>query len=232
MKQKNSLIKISKRYKYLDIIFCLAVAFQIFSTTTAAKITYFGLFTASVTVLYFPFTFLIGDILTEVYGYKQGRRAMWILIFVQILTASIYEIVTFLPAVHGFKGNEAYIQVLGQAPRNVLGGIIGVFGGQFVNDFTLAKMKIITKGKFLWTRTIGSTIAGQFVNTVLFYVIALSNVIPTGLLLQTILSGWILKVIVETVMTPFTYYIVKKLKKEEHEDYYDRNTNFNPLILD
>jgi uncharacterized integral membrane protein (TIGR00697 family) len=153
------------------------------------------------------------------------------MLFVQFLTACLYEIVVFLPPVHGFKGNDAFTLVLGQAPRNVVGGIIGVFCGQFVNDFTLAKMKILTKGKYLWTRTIGSTISGQFVDTSLFYTIALSSIIPTGLLIQTILSGWIWKVVIETAMTPVTYFIVTKLKKLEHEDYYDRHTNFNPLIF-
>jgi queuosine precursor transporter len=220
-----------KSYKYIDIILCLAVAMMIIANTTAAKITQIGIFTVSVTVLYFPFTYIFGDLLTEVYGYKQGRRAMWILIFVQILAAVIYQIVAVIPPAPGFEGNEAYALVFGQAPRIVAGGLIGLFGGQFVNDITLAKMKVLTNGKYLWTRTIGSTIAGQFFDTTLFYSIALSNVIPTGLLVQAILSGWIIKSTVEIVMTPVTYYVVGKLKKIEHEDYFDRDTNFNPLIV-
>lgn len=232
MKQKTIHRENQKRYKYLDSILCLVVAIMILDTTTAGKITQFGFFSASAaSVLYFPFTFIIGDILTEVYGYKQARRATWFLIFAQFLTAITYQLIVLMPPVHGFKENEAYTLVLGQAPRNVVGGIIGVFCGQFVNDFTLAKMKIVTKGKYLWTRTIGSTIGGQFVDTALFYTIALSNVIPTGLLIQTILFGWIWKVLVETLMTPVTYYVVSKLKKLEHEDYFDTHTNFNPLIF-
>ena len=231
MRSKYLQTKQQKKYTYLDLILCLAVAMMIISNTTAAKIIRIGIFTASVTVLYFPITYIFGDLLTEVYGYKHGRRAMWLLLFVQVLTAIIYQLVTILPPAPGFRGNESFTFVFGQAPRIVFGGLIGLFAGQFVNDFTLAKMKVLTNGKYLWTRTIGSTVAGQFFDTTLFYTIALSNVIPTNLLIQTILSGWFLKSFVEIVMTPVTYFVVRKLKKLENEDYFDRDTNFNPLIL-
>ncbi|MEK7079129.1 MAG: queuosine precursor transporter [Patescibacteria group bacterium] len=220
-----------KKYKYLDLILCLAVAMMVISNTTAAKITQLSIFTVSVTVLYFPFTYIFGDVLTEVYGYKQARRATWILIFVQLLTALIYQLVVFLPPAPGFKNNEAFTLVFGQAPRIVVGGLIALFAGQFVNDFTMAKMKLLTNGKYLWIRTIGSTITGQFFDTTIFYTIALSNVIPTGLLVNAILSGWFVKSFVETVMTPVTYFVVGKLKKLENEDYFDRDTDFNPLIF-
>lgn len=220
-----------RKFKYLDIILCLAVAFMVICNTTAGKIVHFGIFTVSVTALYFPFIYLIGDILTEVYGYKQGRRVMWILIFIQILDAVIYQIVAFLPSVSGVKGNEAYMFVLGQVPRNVIGGLVALFFGSFVGDFTLAKMKVLTKGKYLWTRTIGSTITGEFFDTALFYTIALFNILTPGLLIQSILSGWLLKIVVETVLTPVTYVVVNKLKKLENEDYFDKKTNFNPFIL-
>lgn len=229
MKQHS--LQTTKRYKYLDIILCLMVAMMVIANTTAAKIIKLGIFTPSVTVLYFPFTYIFGDLLTEVYGYKQGRRAMWILIFIQILAAVIYQLVAVLPPASGFKGNDSFVFVFGQAPRIVTGGLIGLFVGQFVNDFTLARLKVLTNGKYLWTRTIGSTIVGQFFDTILFYTIALSNVIPAGLLIQTVLSGWILKSTVETVMTPVTYFVVGKLKKIENENYFDRHTNFNPFIF-
>ena len=202
---------------------------MIIANTTAAKITHFGIFTVSVTVLYFPLTYLFGDVLTEVYGYKQARRALWILIASQVLTAAIYQLVTVLPPAPGFVGNDAFRLVFGQAPRIVVGGLIGLFVGQIVNDFVMAKMKILTNGKHLWTRTAGSTIVGQFFDTTLFYTIALSNVIPAGLLVPTILSGWLMKSFVEIAMTPVTYAVVNKLKKLEHEDYFDRKTDFNPF---
>jgi uncharacterized integral membrane protein (TIGR00697 family) len=188
----------------------------IIANTTAAKIIHIGALTASVTVLYFPLTYIFADLLTEVYGYKQARQTMWILIAVQLLAAGIYQLVAILPPAPGFKGNEAFTLVFGQAPRIVLGGLIGLFAGQFANDLTMAKMKLLTNGKFLWTRTLGSTVVGQFFDTTLFYSIALSNVIPPGLLVPTILSAWLLKSCLETVMTPVTYFVVAKLKRLEH----------------
>ena len=204
---------------------------MIITNTTAGKITQFWIFTFSVTVFYYPLTYLLGDLLTEVYGYRHARRVTWILIYVQILTALIYTFVVLIPPASGFKFNDSFTVVLGQAPRIVVGGLIAFFVGQFVNDFVLAKMKVMTRGRYLWTRIISSTIVGQFFDTALFYSIAISNLIPAGLLLQTILSGWFLKVMVEVVMTPVTYHVVNKLKKVENEDYFDKNTNFNPLII-
>jgi queuosine precursor transporter len=218
-------------YKYLDLIVCAAVAMIIIANTTAAKIIHFGIFTVSITVLYFPITYIFSDLLTEVYGYKQARRAMWIMIAAEVVTAAIYQFVAVVPPAPGFKNSEAYAIVFGQAPRIVIGGLIAFFVGQFVNDFTMAKMKVATNGKFLWTRTVSSTIAGQFFDTTLFYTIALYNVIPTGLLVPTVLSGWTIKSVVETIMTPFTYMAVNRLKILEHENYFDRKTNFNPFIF-
>jgi len=154
-----------RTYRYLDLIVCAAVAMMVIANTTAAKIIHIGPLIASVTVLYFPFTYIFGDILTEVYGYKQARRAMWILIGAQLLTAVIYQLVAVLPPAPGFKGNEAFAFVFGQAPRIVLGGLIGLFAGQFANDFTMAKMKLMTNGEHLWTRTVSSTLVGQFFDT-------------------------------------------------------------------
>ena len=131
----------------------------------------------------------------------------------------------------GFDANDAYARVLGSVPRILLGGWIAVWVGGILNDFILAKMKVWTRGKYLWTRTIGSTIIGEGANTVLFYVIALYAIIPNNLLVTSILSGWFLKVLVETIFTPVTYFVVNKLKKLENEDYYDKETDFNPFIL-
>lgn len=198
----------------------------------AGKIIQVSVFTLSAaSLLLFPIVFLFGDIITEVYGYQQARRVTWLLVFSTAFAALIFQLVTMLPASPGFKADHAYNLVLGQVPRTVISGWVALLVGQLVNDFVMAKMKLLTNGKFLWTRTIGSTIAGQGVNTTLFYVIALYNIIPAGLLVQSILSGWFLKVLIEAVMTPVTYYVVNKLKKVENEDYFDKKTNFNPMII-
>ncbi len=222
----------SRSYKYLDLLMFLNITMMAIVNVISGKIIQVSIFTLSAASLCIPVTYIFGDLFTEVYGYKQGRKATWMLIFSTIIMAVIFQLAVWLPPAPGFKDNGAYSLVLGQVPRVAIGAWIALFGGQFVNDFVMAKMKVLTKGKYLWTRTIGSTMAGQAVDTTLFYTIALYNVIPTGLLIQSIVSAWFLKVLIETVMTPVTYLVVKKLKKVENEDYFDTNTNFNPLIVD
>jgi uncharacterized integral membrane protein (TIGR00697 family) len=136
-----------------------------------------------------------------------------------------------LPPAPGFDANAAYTRVLGQVPRVLVGGWIAIFAGESMNNFVLAKMKVLTQGRMLWARTNASTIVGQFVNTVLFYVIALYAVLPHRLLVESILSAWALKVAVEAICTPLTYVVVRRLKEVENVDHYDHDTNFNPLIV-
>ncbi len=220
-----------KNYKYLGIITVLYVTFQLISDITAGKIVQLGIFTVSATALYFPITYIFADVLTEVYGYAKARSVVWQVLLASIIAGLIYQLVVWLPPAMGFDANDAYARVLGSVPRILLGGWIAVWVGGILNDFILAKMKVWTRGKYLWTRTIGSTIIGEGANTVLFYVIALYAIIPNNLLVTSILSGWFLKVLVETIFTPVTYFVVNKLKKLENEDYYDKETDFNPFIL-
>lgn len=220
-----------KHYKYLGIITVLYITFQLVSDVTAGKIVQLGIFTVSATVLYFPFTYILADVLTEVYGYAKARKVVWMTLFSSVIAGIIYTIVVMLPPAVGFESNEAYSTVLGQVPRILIGGWIAVWLGGVSNNYVLAKMKIWTRGRHLWSRTIGSTVVGEGVNTVSFYVLALYSVIPNGLLVSSILSAWLLKVGVETVMTPVTYKAVSVLKKVEGEDHFDKNTNFNPLII-
>lgn len=220
-----------KNYKYLGLITTLYIAFQLISDVTAGKIVQLGIFTVSATALYFPITYIFSDILTEVYGYAKARNVVWQALLASILAGIIYQLVVWLPPAAGFDANDAFSRVLGSVPRILLGGWVAVWAGGILNDYVLAKMKIATKGKHLWMRTIGSTIVGEGVNTILFYTIALYSVLPNSLLISSILSGWLLKVAVEVVFTPITYYVVAKLKKIENEDYYDTDTDFNPLII-
>lgn len=229
--QKQNTAQPALIYKYLDLIIFLDITMMVIINVISGKIIQLSIFTLSAASLCIPITYIFGDVFTEVYGYKQARRVTWILIFSTIITAIFLQLAVWLPPAPGFEANDAYALVLGQVPRVVIGAWVALFGGQFVNDFILAKMKLLTKGKHLWTRTIGSTIFGQATDTTLFYTIALYNVIPSGLLIKSILSAWFLKVLIEVVMTPVTYYMIGKLKKAENEDYYDKNTNFNPLII-
>ena len=181
--------------------------------------------------MFFPVTYIFADLLTEVYGYARSRSVVWTVFFGSILAGLIYQLVVYLPPIAGFDANGAYVRVLGSVPRILLGGWIAVWVGGMLNDYVLAKMKVWTNGKYLWTRTIGSTVVGEFANTVLFFSIALYAVILNNLLFASIISGWLIKVAVEVIFTPLTYYVVRKLKNLEGEDYYDRDTNFNPFII-
>jgi len=220
-----------KHYKLLGLITVLYVAFQLVSDVTAGKIITLGIFTVSATILYFPFTYIFSDIITEVYGFARARTVIWQVLLVSVLAGTLYQLVVWLPAAPGFEGSDAYTRVLGSVPRILVGGWLAVLAGAFVNDYIMAKMKVWANGKHFWIRAITSTVAGEGVNTVIFYIIALYAVIPDGLLVSSILSGWFLKVAVETLMTPITYRVVKKIKTLENEDYYDTKTDFNPFAV-
>jgi queuosine precursor transporter len=223
----------NRHYRYLGLITCLYITFQLVSDVTAGKIVQLWLFPVSVTVLYFPITYIFSDILTEVYGYARARSVLWTVLLCSVIAGILYQIVVFLPMAQGFDpvANDAYTRVLGQVPRILIGGWIAVFAGDIANNYLLAKLKLWTNGKYLWLRTISSTFLGQFLNTLLFYIIALYGILPNDLLFQSILTGWLLKVLIEILFTPLTYLVVNKLKKLENEDYYDKETNFNPLII-
>lgn len=220
-----------KQYKYLGLITVLYITFQLASDVTAGKLIALGPFTVSATILYFPITYLLADVLTEVYGYAQARKVVWYVFMSSVIAGLLYMLVTFLPPATSFTANDAYKSVLGQIPRVLLGGWIAVWVGGILNDYVLAKMKVWTKGKYLWSRTITSTIFGESANTILFYLIALYGVIPNNLLLNSILSACFLKIALEVLLTPLTYWVVNKLKKSEKEDYFDKETDFNPFKI-
>ncbi|MGA2895996.1 MAG: queuosine precursor transporter [Acidobacteriaceae bacterium] len=221
-----------KTYRYLGWLTAAYITFQLVSDVTAGKIIQIGNFPVSVTVLYFPFTYIFGDVLTEVYGYARGRSVIWKVFFSSVLAGVLYAIAAHVSPAIGFHDNAAYVRVLGSVPRILVGGWVAVWVGGFLNDYVLAKMKIWSNGKYLWTRTVGSTVVSELANTTLFYVIALYGVIPRGLLWESVLTGWVLKSGVEIVLTPWTYWIVGHLKRAEDEDFFDVNTNFNPLIIE
>jgi queuosine precursor transporter len=220
-----------KKYKYLEYIIYLNITMIAIVHIISGKIVSVGVLTISAASLTIPVAYLISDVVTEVYGYKQARKLNWILIFASIIMAVFFQLAVMLPPAPGFENNEAFTDVLGQVPRIVLGAWVALFTGQFANDIVLAKMKVLTKGKHLWSRTIGSTVAGQAADSFTFYMIALYNIIPSGLLWQAIASAWLIKVIIEASMTPLTYYVINRIKKAEKLDYYDNDTDFNPFKL-
>jgi hypothetical protein len=183
-------------------------------------------------VLFFPISYLFGDILTEVYGYGRDRRVVWAgfgaLLFASIMAATIVA----LPPAKSWSPNQAAVEtIFGQTPRIVAASIIAFWCGSFVNSFVLAKMKIWTGGRWLWTRTIGSTLCGELVDSALFCTIAFYGIWTGTELVDRTLTQYVLKSGWEILATPLTYWIVGFLKRSEHEDYYDRDTNFTPFSL-
>jgi len=183
--------------------------------------------------LFFPISYVFGDVLTEVYGYARARRVIWAGFGGLAFASFMATVVVALPPAPFWQHQAAYEIVFGQAWRVALASMIAYFCGEFVNSFVLAKMKLLTAGKWLWTRTIGSTIAGEAVDSLLFYPIAFygSGMLPDEQLAKVMLAQFVAKVAVEAVFTPVTYRIVGFLKRAEHEDYYDRATDFNPFTL-
>ena len=220
-----------RQYKYYDLILGLFVAVLLISNVASSKVLDLGPFTFDGGTILFPISYIFGDILTEVYGYKKSRRVIWTGFFAAFLMSAVFMIVGKLPPASDWPNQAAYEKILGLTPRIVIASLIAYFAGEFSNSFTLAKMKIFSRGRFLWTRTIGSTIVGEGVDTLLFVFIAFYGVFPGDLLLSILISNYIFKVGFETVFTPFTYLIVGFLKRKENCDVYDYDTDFNPFSI-
>ncbi len=221
----------NKNFKHLDTITALFVAVLLISNIASAKIVQFGFLTFDGGTLLFPLSYIFGDILTEVYGYARSRKVIWLGFASAILMSVTFIAVGALPSAPEWTAQAAYDQILGFTPRIVLASLIAYFAGEFSNSFTLAKLKIKTQGRYLWVRTIGSTLVGQVVDTLIFSLIAFSGVIPNSLLVTLIISNYVFKCGVEILFTPATYWITGWLKQQEKEDFYDVHTNFNPFRI-
>lgn len=215
--------------RYLEIITGMFVAVVIISNIASTKILLLGPFTFDGGTLLFPLSYIFGDVLTEVYGYGASRRVIWTGFFAALLMTGVLWIVGILPSAPGWNQQEAYRAVLMTTPRIASASVIAFFAGEFSNSYVLAKMKIRTRGRYLWMRTIGSTIVGEGVDTALFCTIAFAGTIPASLLGAVILSNYIFKVSVEVLATPVTYRVVAFLKNREDLDVYDYQTRFNPF---
>ena len=206
----------------------LFVTCLITANIIAVKLVSLGPFVLPAAVVVFPLSYIFGDILTEVYGYKLARRVIWLGFFCNLLFVVFVGIGQVLPGASFWTGQGAYETILGFAPRLLLASFFGYLAGEFANSFVLAKMKILTKGRWLWTRTIGSTIVGQALDTTIFIVVAFSGITSLPVL---ILSHWVAKVTIEAVLTPVTYLVVSYLKKKDSVDTFDTKTDFNPFSM-
>jgi uncharacterized integral membrane protein (TIGR00697 family) len=226
-------------YKYYEFVLAAFVTILICSNLIGpAKIAqlelpFFGAFSFGAGVLFFPISYVFGDVLTEVYGYARSRRVIWCG-FAGLAFASVMSyVVVSLPPAPFWNNQAAYEIAFGLTWRIALASMVAYFAGEFVNSYVLAKMKIMTAGRWLWTRTIGSTILGEGVDSLLFYPLAFygAGIIPDDKLPTVMVAQFIAKVSVEVVFTPVTYWIVGWLKRAEQEDYYDRDTRFTPFTL-
>src|SRR5512134_1895849 len=229
----------ARQYRYYDFVMAAFVTVLICSNLVGPgkiaqiELPIFGAAAFGAGVLFFPISYVFGDILTEVYGYARARRVIWAGFGGLAFASFMAWVVVSLPPAPFWKNQEAYEVAFGTTWRIAGASMIAYFCGEFVNSFVLAKMKIATAGKWLWTRTIGSTIVGEAVDSALFYPLAFYGVgiIPNEQLPKVMAFQFVAKVLVEVVFTPVTYKIVGALKRAEHEDYYDRRTNFTPFSL-
>jgi uncharacterized integral membrane protein (TIGR00697 family) len=227
-----------RTYKYYDFVMAAFVCVLLCANligpakVSTVEVPVFGAVTFMAGVLFFPISYLFGDVLTEVYGYARDRRVVWAgfaaLVFASVMAATIVHLP---PSTEWVDKQSAVEQIFGNTPRIVLASIIAFWCGTFVNSYVLAKMKVMTGGRWLWTRTIGSTLCGEAVDSGLFYTIAFAGLWSPDLLLKVMATQYVLKTTWEVVMTPVTYRVVAFLKRVENEDYFDRGTDFTPFSL-
>lgn len=228
-------------YRYFDLIMAAFVAVLLISNITVVKIfrlgpiqigpLTIGPWATDGATFFFPVSYIFGDVLTEVYGYARSRRVIWAGFVAVALASVVYTIVGGLPPAADWPNQGAYEAILGQVPRFAVAGLVAFWAGEFCNSFVLARMKVLTSGKRLWTRTIGSTIVGQAVDTGIFVVLGFAGTIPPKLIWDIFVFGFVFKVAYETLATPLTYAVVGFLKRAEREDYFDVDTDFNPFHL-
>ncbi len=224
----------SAQLYYYDYVMAAFVTILLLSNVLgAAKQTYITLFDESYIygagILFFPIGYVIGDILTEVYGYARARRVIWVGFAALIFMAFMSWVVVTLPPADGWTGQAAYKEVFGQVPRIVFASITAFWAGEFVNSYVMARMKIWTEGKHLWSRTIGSTFAGQGVDSLIFYPLAFFGKWEMQTICIVMITNWLLKLGWEILLTPLTYKAVSFLKAREHIDVFDHDTNFTPF---
>jgi uncharacterized integral membrane protein (TIGR00697 family) len=240
MQEQASTRAADKTFKFYDLIMAAFVTVLLCSNLIGVhKVSYvnlpfYGEYIYGAGVLFFPISYLFGDILTEVYGYARSRKVIWAGFGALSFASLMSFVVTTLPPANTMSGEQlqALNMIFGQTPRIVLASLTAFWLGEFANSLVLAKLKLLTEGKFLWLRTISSTIFGEMVDSLVFYPIAFYGQWSNEQLISVMIGNYFIKVLWETLATPFTYLIVNFLKRSENEDYYDKNTNFNPFTLE
>lgn len=223
-----------RTYRYYDLVMAAFVTVLLCSNLIGVgKVTTLAGLTFGAGVLFFPLSYVFGDILTEVYGYANSRKVIWAGFGALAFASLMSQFMIALPPAPSWTGQAAYEAVYGSTWRIMLASFVAFWAGEFVNSFVLAKLKLKTAGRFLWLRTIGSTVLGEGVDTAIFYPIAFwgARNWTTELMLQVMVTNYIIKVLWEVLATPVTYQVVKWLKRAENEDYYDYDTDFNPFNL-
>lgn len=213
------------------IIVALFVTCLITANITAVKLVNLYGFILPAAILIFPLSYIIGDVLTEVYGYRQARRVIWLGFFCNFIAVAAIWLGQVLPAASFWDAQEAYKRILGYTPRLLFASFLAYLVGEFANAFVLAKMKIATGGRWLWLRTIGSTLVGQGLDSLVFITLAFVGTVPLAALVLTIVTQWLAKSIYEAAVTPLTYAVVNFLKRKEGVDVYDDDTRFNPFLI-
>jgi uncharacterized integral membrane protein (TIGR00697 family) len=221
----------SPRFRYLDALTTAFVVVLLVSNLVAQKICQIGPIPISGATLLFPITYIFGDVFTEVYGFAASRRAIWLGFFGTALLYAMGAIVIALPGAPGWKNQQAFETVFGILPRILVASLIAFWAGEFANSYTMARMKLLTDGKMLWTRTVGSTVVGQAVDTVLVIVLTFGGTYTPKVLLKIIATGYLLKVVYEVLATPLTYAVIHWLKRAEQSDAFDRGVSFNPFAF-
>ena len=218
-----------RRYRYLDALITLFVTVLLISNIIATKFFAIGPLRVSTAQMLFPITYIFGDIFTEVYGYGASRRAIWYGFFASFILVALSYLAVIVPPAPEYTDQQAFATIFKPVGRIVIASLLAYWFGEFANSFTLAKLKLLTKGKYLWTRTIASTIVGQAVDTTVVMFAAFYGMRSTHVILELIVSGYVIKVAYETLMTPITYAVVNFLKRTEAVDYFDYETNFSPF---
>ncbi|MDO9021462.1 MAG: queuosine precursor transporter [Deltaproteobacteria bacterium] len=220
---------VAPRFRYFDLIVGVFVTALITSNLVSAKVAQIGPFKLGCGIFVFPISYIFGDVLTEVYGYARSRRVIWIGFACGVLTSIVFVVADLMPPAPDWPHQAAFHTILGQLPRVVAASLVAYVVGEFFNSFVLAKMKLLTRGRHLWMRTIGSTVVGQGVDSAVFYPLAFYGIWSTANVVDVAWHNYLIKVAVETLFTPLTYVVVNYLKRVEHEDVFDTDTDFNPL---